>query len=194
MDAAPGPAPEDASAIAVLIQACPPETRAALVDAWHKHVLTDPESLPAQWALIHYSLAQFIRTTGERMAEADQALSAKAQDQMTGLEIAFGKAAKAQSDATAAQDKITTTNKHHTDELKGIIDTAQKTFGTLVQRHGQAFDEGVRKVEALAQLAAAAGKQVESIQYRSQATTKRTYLGAGILIGVTGTLLFHYLF
>ena len=194
MDAAPGPAPEAASAIAVLIQACPPETRAALVDAWHKHVLADPASLPAQWALIHYSLAQFIRTTGERVADADQALTAKAEDQMTGLEIAFGKAAKAQSDATAAQDKITTTNKHHADELKGIIDTAQKTFGTLVQRHGQAFDEGVRRVEALAQLAAAAGKQVESIQHRSQATTKRTYLGAGILIGVTGTLLFHYLF
>lgn len=194
MDAAPGPVPEDTSAIAVLIQACPPETRAALVDAWHKHVLADPASLPAQWALIHYSLAQFIRTTGERVAEADQTLTAKAQEQMTGLEIAFGKAAKAQTDAAAAQDRIITTNKNNTDELKGIIDTAQKAFGTLVQRHGQAFEEGVRKVESLAQLAAAAGKQVEAIGHRNQAAVKRNYLGAGILIGVTGTLLFHYLF
>ena len=191
MDQAPKP---DASTLAILIQACPPETRAALVDAWHKHVLADPESLPAQWALIHYSLAQFIRTTGERVAEADQTLTAKAQEQMTGLEIAFGKAAKAQSEAAAAQDKITTTNKHHTDALKGIVDAAQKTFGTLVQRHGQAFDESVRRVEVLAQLAAAAGKQVESIQQRSQTTTKRAYLGAGILIGIAGTLLFHHLF
>ena len=194
MDTAPGPAPEDASTIAILVQACPPEMRAALTDAWHKHVLADPASLPAQWALIHYSLAQFIRTTGERVAESDQHLTAKAEEQMTGLEIAFGRAAKEHTDAAAAQAEITNVHRKNADEMKGIVNDAQKVFGALVQRHGQAFEEGVRRVESLAQLAAAAGKQVEAIQHYNQAATKRNYLGAGILIGVTGSWLFHYLF
>jgi len=52
----------------ILLEAITPEKREAVVRAWHEHVSADPQSIAAQWALVHFSLVTGMRENTTRVA------------------------------------------------------------------------------------------------------------------------------
>ncbi len=52
----------------ILLEAVTPEKREAVVRAWHEHVSADPQSIAAQWALVHFSLVTGMRENTARVA------------------------------------------------------------------------------------------------------------------------------
>ena len=60
---------EQKQPLEILLEALPAEQRASVVDAWHTHVRADPQSIAAQWALIHFSLVAGMRDNTTRVSK-----------------------------------------------------------------------------------------------------------------------------
>ena len=59
---------ESKAPLEILLEALPAEQRESVVRAWHEHVSADPQSIAAQWALIHFSLVAGMRDNTTRVS------------------------------------------------------------------------------------------------------------------------------
>ena len=59
---------EPKSPLEILLETLPAEQRESVVKAWHEHVSADPQSIAAQWALIHFSLVAGMRDNTTRVS------------------------------------------------------------------------------------------------------------------------------
>ena len=59
---------ESKAPLEILLEALPAEQRESVVRAWHEHVSADPQSIAAQWALVHFSLVAGMRDNTTRVS------------------------------------------------------------------------------------------------------------------------------
>ena len=144
---------EQKQPLEILLETLPAEQRASVVDAWHTHVRADPQSIAAQWALIHFSLVAGMRDNTNQVSKLrteflriQEGLERKGGELNSEFRLEDAQTAAKMGDYLKIIEEGSQANSKTKKELEAEIEVLRGAVG-VIQKAGNDARESIREMD-----------------------------------------------